>query len=177
MTWTALGLALGVVFALVVSIARSARRSGHMLSDAHWAELHERFARAIDTVEAAARTAAGDAVAQDAFVTSARLAIAVTMHQADERWVLHVSLSQPSSMIMNAVAQRVGFFLVTTLHRNKMQLDPFVTASGVHHLVFAWDGTPLVLDDLGTVMAHCRTRRRPLPFRTAAIEPISSSRP
>jgi hypothetical protein len=170
MTWTMLGLAIGAALAVAVPVARLASRYRRMFSDAHFQEVHDRFVRAIHTVEAAWRESAGDPAAKDAFVTSAQLAIVVTTSLTNGRRVLHVSLSQTSGMTTAAVASRFGFFLVTALNRNKMQLDPFVTSSGVRHLVFAWDGTPLAINDLGHVMEHYRTGYQPLPFRSASIE-------
>jgi len=67
-------------------------------------------------------------------VSSAGLAIAVTRTEADNRRVLHVSLSQASGYTTAAVAGWFGFFLVAILNRNKMNLDPFFTRSRVHHL-------------------------------------------
>src|SRR6185503_20336281 len=99
MFWGVLGLAIGLVVVIAVSVARISRRYRTMFSDAHFREVHERFARAIETVEAAFRASgasAGDAHAEDAFVTSAQLVMIVTLSSMDEGQVLHVSLSQTS---------------------------------------------------------------------------------
>lgn len=173
MTWTMLGLALGAALAVAAHIARLSMRYSRMFSDAHFQEVHDRFVRAVETLEAAWRASAGDAPVMDAFVTSARLAIVVTESLADGGRVLHVSLSQTTGLTTAGVANRFGFFLVTTLDRNKMRLDPFVTQSGVRHLVFAWDGTSLVINDLGSVMDHYRTSYRPLPFRSQEVAATS----
>lgn len=173
MTWTMLGLAIGAALAVAAQIARLSRRYSRMFSDAHFKEVHDRFVRAIEAVEASWRASAGDASANDAFVTSAQLAIVVTESLADGCRVLHVSLSQTSGLTTAAVANRFGFFLVTTLNRNKMQLDPFVAPSGVRHLVFTWDGTSLAINDFESVMDHYRTGYRPLPFRSEGLAATS----
>lgn len=171
-----MGVAIGLAVLVVVQVARLGRRYRRMFSDAHFQELHERFSRAIATVEAASRASSEDADAQDAFVTSAQLAVAVTEHLADGRRVLHVSLSQSSGPTTGAVAARVGFFLIVTLRRNKMELDPFVTPSGVRHLVFAWDGTPLVINDFASVMNQYRTAYQPVPYRLEELRDLPPAR-
>jgi hypothetical protein len=88
--------------------------------------------------------------------------------------VLHVSISQRQGYTTSAVANRFAFFLVVALNRNKLQLTPFVTPSSVHHLVFTWDGTPLQINDLATVMGHYRTHYQPLPFRRVTNEQLSA---
>ncbi len=164
MIWMAFGLAVGAALAVVAWVARRRRYYRRIFSEAHFREVHERFARAVETVEAVPRASAAEPVATNAFVTSAQLAIVVTESLANEGRKLHVSLSQPSGFMTSAVASRFGFLLVTTLNRNKMQLNPFATPSGVHHLVFTWDGAPLALNDFGSVMDQYRTGYQPLPF-------------
>ena len=175
MMWATLGITIGVAISVAIPIARLSARYRRMFSEDHFQEVHDRLSRAIETVQDASRTSTGEALSDDMFVTSARLAVVVTQRRVDERRVLHVSLSQTSGPTTSAVAGRFGFFLVAMLNRNKMQLDPFVTPSGVRHLVFAWDGTPLAINDFGSVMHQYRTRYQPLPFRSATAEQHSAA--
>jgi hypothetical protein len=173
MLWLLLGLIVAGVVVVVVGVRAITQRYRNWFSDAHFQEVHARFVRAIEAMEAA-RGSAGSPDPTDAFVTSAQLAIVVTGHVADGRQVLHVSLSQRQGITTHAVASRFAFFLVTILDRNHLKLTPFVTPSAVRHLVFTWDGGPLKLNDFATVMGHYRTRYRPVPFRALSTEDIRS---
>ena len=149
---------VGVVVALAVAghVARRAKYYGRLFSDAHFREVYDEFVPALG--------------AEHAFVTSAGLAIAVTRTEVDDRRVVHVSLSQASGYTTSSVAGRFGFFLVAILNRNKMDLDPFFTRTGVHHLVFASPAaTPVEINDFDTVMQDYRRNYRPLPYTLHAI--------
>src|SRR5262249_26964187 len=103
MLWILLGLIVAGM--VVVGIRQIAQRYRKLFSDTHFQEVHARFVRAIEAVEAA-RASADTPDPADAFVTSAQLAIVVTGHLADGRHVLHVSLSQPHGITTRAVAGR-----------------------------------------------------------------------
>jgi hypothetical protein len=154
MPWAILGIV--VALAVVALVAQRARYYGRLFSDAHFREVYDAFVPALGSGRA--------------FVTSAGLAIAVTRTEADDRCVLHVSLSQASGYTTSAVAGRFGFFVVAILNRNKMTLDPFLTRSRVHHLVFASPAAPLEINDFNNVMEHYRRGYQPLPYALRAIE-------
>src|SRR5215813_10730234 len=175
MMWAALWITIGVAVAVAIGIARLSARYRRMFSEDHFKEVHDRFAVAIKTVQDASRTSTGDTRTEDKFITSAKLGIVVSEHRVDERQVLHVSLSQTTGLTTSAVAGRFGYFLVSILNRNQMELDPFVRPSGVRHLVFAWNGAPLAINDFGSVMEQYRTKYQPLPFRTMTADELRST--
>lgn len=148
----------GIVVALAVAgLVRRAKYYGRLFSDAHFREVYDGFVPALGP--------------GGAFVTSAGLAVAVTRTEVDGRRILHVSLSQASGYTTSAVAGRFGFFLVAILNRNKMNLDPFFTRSGVRHLIFASPAAaPLEINDFDSVIQHYRSGYRPLPYALRAIE-------
>jgi hypothetical protein len=154
MPWLILGIA--VALALAVLVAQRAKYYGRLFSEAHFREVYDEFVPALGSGRA--------------FVTSAGLAIAVTVTEADDHRVLHVSLSQASGYTTTAIAGRFGFFLVAILNRNKMKLDPFFTRSRVHHLVFAAPAAPLEINDFDNVIQQYRHGYRPLPYTLRAIE-------
>ena len=165
MIWAALAAAFGLALAIPVSRRMSLYR--RMFSEGNFREFHERFAAAVQTVTEVRRRAVNEAdatVAGDSFVTSAQLAIAVTASLANGRHVLHVSLSQTSGYTTSSVANRFGFFLITMLDQNKLELDLFFTPSRVHHLVFTSDTDGLRVSDFASVDEHCRSGYRPLPY-------------
>ena len=169
-----IGAALAAAFglALAVPVVRRMRLYSRMFSEAHFRELHERFAAAVQTVAEVRRAPANEAdraSAGDAFVTSAQLAIAVTASLANGRHVLHVSLSQTSGYTTSSVANRFGFFLITMLNQNKLELDLFFTPSRVHHLVFTSDTDGLRVADFASVDAQYRSGYRPLPYATGRL--------
>jgi len=161
-----LGLVLGV------PVVRRVRLYGRMFSEAHFREVHQRFAAAVQTTTAAWRAPVTEARAEagDAFVTSAQLAIAVTASDSNGRHLLHVSLSQATGYTTAAVANRFGFFLITMLNQNKLELDLFFTPSGVHHLVFASDVEQLRVAGFESVDAQYRCGYRPLPYAARRLE-------
>jgi hypothetical protein len=149
---------LGIVAALVLAgfVAQRAKYHRRLFSDAHFREVYDAFVPALGSGRA--------------FVTSAGLTVAVTRTEADDRRILHVSLSQASGYTTYAVAGRFGFFLVAILNRNKMDLDPFFTRSGVRHLVFTSPAAPLEINDFDNVIQQYRRGYRPLPYTLRAIE-------
>lgn len=165
MIWARVVAAGGL--ALAVPVLRRMRLYRRIFSEAHFRELHERFAAAVRTVTEVLRApanAADAAAAGDAFVTSAQLAVAVTASLANGRHVLHVSLSQTSGYTTSSVASRFGFFLITMLNQNKLELDLFFTPSRVHHLVFTSDADSLRVADFTSVDEQYRRDYRPLPY-------------
>lgn len=171
MLWILLGLIVAGMVVVVIGIREITLRYRKLFSDAHFQEVHARFVRAIEAVEAA-RALADTPDPADAFVTSGQLAIMVTGSSAEGRHVLHVSLSQRQGYTTRAVADRFAFFLLATLNRNKLRLTPFVTPSAVRHLTLTWDGGPLQLNDFAAVMDHYRKHYQPLPFRTLSTEEV-----
>jgi hypothetical protein len=166
MIW-ALAAAFGLVLSLAVPVLRRMRLYSRMSSEAHFREVYERFAAAVQTVTEVLRAPASAADAEaagDAFVTSAQLAMAVTASLTNGRHVLHVSLSQTSGYTTTSAASRFGFFLITMLNRNKLELDLFVTPSRVHHLVFSSDLAELRIADFASVDEQYRRDYRPLPY-------------
>jgi hypothetical protein len=155
MPWTIVGIV--VALAVTGHVARRARYYRRLFSEAHFREVYDGFVPALGPGRA--------------FVTSAGLAVVVTSTEVDDRRVVHVSLSQPSGYTTSSVAGRFGFFLITILNRNKMDLDPFFTRSRVHHLVFASPAAaPLEINDFDSVMEHYRRDYRPVPYAPHAIE-------
>jgi hypothetical protein len=151
-------LILGIVVALALAglVAQRAKYYGRLFSDAHFREVYDEFVPALGSGRA--------------FVTSAGLPIAVTRTEADDRRVLHVSLSQASGYTTAAVAGRFGFFLIAILNRNKMNLDPFFTRSSVHHLVFTSPAATLEINDFDNVIQQYRRGYRRLPYTLHVIE-------
>lgn len=154
MPWSILGIVAAL--ALAGFVAQRAKYYRRLFSDAHFREVYDAFVLSLGSGRA--------------FVTSAGLTVAVTRTESGDRRVLHVSLSQTSGYTTYSVAGRFGFFLVAILNRNKMDLDPFFTRSGVRHLVFAYPAAPLEINDFDNVIQQYRRGYRPLPYTLRAIE-------
>ncbi len=143
-----LGLGLAAAAAVGVFLWRKQRYYGRMFAEAHFREVHGKFLAALRKAEE--RRGLDEAPSPDngtAFLSSAGLAVAVTVSEKDGRQTAHVSLSQPGTVTTSTVAGRFGFFLLTALKANRLELFPFFTDSRVHHLILtgnpgAWQVAP-----------------------------------
>jgi len=161
----------GAVLVAVASFVLYGRAGYYrrIFSEEHFHEVHSTF---LDLLQTQSQGAAHQgSTAPSSALTSAGLVLGVTYRAAGDDPMLHVSLSQQARPTTGAVANRFAFFLLCVLSRNRLRLDPFFTASGVHHLVFAGKLAELALNDFPVAFAAYHSGYRPLPFVLQALEP------
>ena len=147
---------------LVWVVARKHAYYRKMFSPEHLAEIYETFAALLAAVQA-------DPGAEPARVTSAGLALAVSVASAGDERILHVSLSQHERATTSAVANRMGGLLLIALSGNKMSLDPFVTDTRVHHLHFTHTLPVVKLKPFDEVIEGWRAGFPPIPFEPRQV--------
>ena len=98
------------------------------------------------------------------FQTSAQIGLSFSREIEDDKDLIHLAVSQVGNITTHAVANRIGFFMVQLLNKNKADADFFFTESGVHHLVFQrQSGGEWVLNDVPSALAGMENYE-PLPF-------------
>lgn len=160
-------IAAGVLVAggVALFVARW-REHQSLLAESHFRHFHELLVRAIERAEGKPRDKAPSLGDHTAFMTDAGLAVAVTRGaNEDGRWSLHISMSQPGKSRTSAVlCSRIGFFVIRMLHRNRAELYPHYTRSGVHHLAFSLPSEELVIEQFEAAWGSYCTSYQPVPF-------------
>jgi hypothetical protein len=159
MSWTICGL---ILFFLAWVVVRQGAYYRQMFSPEHLAEVYESFAALLAAVQA-------DSEAAPIKVTSAGLALAVSAASAGDKRALHISLSQHERATTSAVANRMGGLLLIALSGNKMDLDPFVTDTRVHHLHFTHTLPMLKLKPFDEVIEAWQAGFPSIPFELRQV--------
>jgi hypothetical protein len=163
--WT-IALLGGVVIVLISYVALRSRYYRTVFSEGNFREFHQKLAAAIS--RAMCKPSHDQPSPNDGtgFATRAGLAVAVTCNSQDGRQTLHVSLSQIGQITTHAVCSRFGFFTTVMFESLNVELSPYYTDSGVHHLVFRFPTFPsLQFHDFDTAFARYLKDYKPLPFR------------
>lgn len=99
-----------------------------------------------------------------AFVLSEGIAAGVTFDDKDGQFQLYISLSQPGRRTTTAVASRFGYFVLSMLNQNQAKLSPFVTTSGVHHLILTLETDRIALNGFDESYSEYNQHYSPIPF-------------
>ena len=166
-SWVTLAVLATAGVGIAAFVGSRRRKLAAILSRAHFEELHELFVTGVRAAESSP-DAEPDPEAGTAFVTSAGIGIGISA-AADDAQRLHVSISQVGTVTTSAVASRVAFFVLATLGRNKLAVDPFVTHSRVHHLEVAHQHASLAVRPFAEVFAAYEHHYEPLPFRLETL--------
>jgi hypothetical protein len=165
---------ISVVALLVVSKFRYCKR---LFSTESFREFHRELSNAIETAQRKAPDQPPSGDDGTAFVTHSGLAVAVTAENgAEGNQTIHISLSQAGRVTTHSVCSRFAFFAVAMFRGVNLELVPYYTDSGVHHLLFRLRGPAVHLQDFDSTYPRWAKDYRPIPFRHEKLE-SSPSKP
>ena len=71
-------------------------------------------------------------------LTDEGLGFVMTKELIDDEYQVHVSLSEVRGYTTGAVSESFGGLLVYSLSNNQMEINPYMTQTGVRHIIFSF---------------------------------------
>ena len=161
----------GLIVVVALFVVSNFRYYKRLFSAESFREFHRGLSMAIETARRKAPDQPPSGGDGTVFVTRSGLAVAVTFENGDEgNQTIHISLSQAGRVTTDSVCSRFAFFAVAMFGGVKLELTPYYTDSGVHHLVFRLRGPAVHLKDFDSTYARFAEDYKPIPFRHEKLE-------
>jgi len=176
--WILIAIVGLIVLAVGAYIVPRHRYYGRMFSEANFRAFHSGLSRAVDVAQEKSAGNPPNVEDGSAFMTDAGLAVGVTAPTGESgQHALHISMSQPGARTTHAVCSRFGFFAVAMLGGEKVEITPYFTESGVHHLVIRShprEASVLAFDEAHSVYLN-KYRAIPFEYQEIGSEPCSTA--
>lgn len=158
-----------VVLIIGAWLTRTSRYYARMFAEDSFLEFHEKFARALASAEARmAQAAPPNLEDASAFITRPGLAVGVSVDAGEGGGcALAVSMSQAATSTTHSVCGRYGFFVLAMLRTHELEVTPFYTPSGVHHMHIVLPSSAIELQDFESTYDLYTMEGRPIPFEAA----------
>jgi len=160
----------GLIWVVALFVAYRVRYCKRLVSAESFREFHRGLSRAIETAQRKAPDQPPSGDDGTAFVTLSGLTVVVTFENDEGNQTIHISLSQAGQVTSHTVCSRFAFFAAAMFGDVKLELTPYYTDSGVHHLVFGLRGPAVHLQDFDSTYPRYAKNYRPMLFRHERLE-------